>query len=747
MEGGFMKTPQEAARYFSSKKIAEGYVPQALHVYTNLDGTPMYWRIRLKHSDGRKCIRPMYQDSNGKYQLGEPPELKDKPKPLYGLHLLSENSNARVWIVEGEYSADNLNDFFKQQGEGDKYIVITSGAATSAQAADWSHLAGRSCVCWPDNDKAGMTYAQQVYDKLVSLDCKVKIIDITTLKLLEKEDCVDWLKANSLATVETLESFSFMEHLQSDNNDEENDEKNAKQSQASVIVKFVQEYTELFHDKNKIVYAKDRITNEVRRLDGRPFHDWLVSSFYEITDKSPRDQSVREALSTLAGLGRYKGDCYNVHVRSAIYEEYYFLDLAEPGKSRAIRIGAGSWEIVNDPPVMFIRSESMCPLPEPKGGGKIDALWRIANIPENTQLLVLAWLCECLRPGTPFPVLELLGEQGSAKSTTQGALRQLIDPNTCNLRSMPKSVEDIFIGAGVSWLTSYENISHLSSPMQDALCVLATGGGFAKRKLYSDADESVINVHRPIVLNGISAAITAQDLIDRTLSIETPIITERFETTDLWKGFSASHEFFLGALLDIFAAALAILPKMKLAPQNRPRLIEFALLGMAVAEAMGKDSMEFMSQFQASRQESISRTIDASPVATAVVEWCQSNPFGSRCTAKEFMSKMDKYKPQHNEAWPRTPKGFADALRRAAPALRQIGIECRSLPKTGGEIRWIIESRENDSVVSPASPECPSVIEKQEQDIRTCRTSVPVFSSSQSRPPPSNGHMNKYENI
>ena len=60
-----MKTPQQAARDFVEKQINEGYVPQALHVYTKPDGTSLYWRIRLKHSDGGKCIRPMYQDANG----------------------------------------------------------------------------------------------------------------------------------------------------------------------------------------------------------------------------------------------------------------------------------------------------------------------------------------------------------------------------------------------------------------------------------------------------------------------------------------------------------------------------------------------------------------------------------------------------------------------------------------------------------------------------------------------------------
>jgi hypothetical protein len=307
-------------------------------------------------------------------------------------------------------------------------------------------------------------------------------------------------------------------------------------------------------------------------------------------------------------------------------------------------------------------------------------LWKLVNLPEEARLLVLAWLADCLRPETPFPVLELIGEQGSAKSTTQTVLRRLIDPNACDLRAAPKSAEDIFVGAGVNWLVSYENVSHLPSPMQDALCVLATGGGFAKRKFYSDADEAVIQTKRPIVLNSISAVITAQDLIDRSISIETPVIATRTETTAIWAEFDRHHARLIGAFLDVFAAALQRLPRVKLPTADRPRLIEFAHLGIAIAEATGKTGADFMRQFNQSRQESIARTIDASPVATALIDWFSDRGEQSaEMPVKALFSELDRFKPSQTDAWPRSAKGFGDAMRRAAPALRSMGIECKSL--------------------------------------------------------------------
>jgi len=500
-----------------------------------------------------------------------------------------------------------------------------------------------------------------------------------------------------------------------------------RESQASALVAFVEERTELFHDENGEVYADDKTTRETRRLDGRPFRDWLVAGFYQAQRKSARDQSVREALSTLSGLGRFHGQSRAANIRVAQAGNAYFLDLGEPGRNRVVRIEAGRWTVIEDAPVRFIRPETMRPLPEPQRGGDLAVLWKLANIPEHARLLVIAWLGECLRPDTPFPLLELMGEQGSAKSTTHAMLRRLIDPNACDLRAAPKGVEDVFVSAGVNWLVSYENISHLPAPMQDALCVLATGGGFAKRKLYSDADESVIVVKRPVVINGISAAVTAQDLIDRAISVETPRISARAETTDLWRTFEQEHGRLVGALLYVTAEALRRLPAIRLPAEDRPRLAEFARFGMAVAEALGRPGGDFMQQFNESRKESIARTIDASPVAAALIDWFEARGrLPETMAAKALFAEVERWKPANTDAWPRSAKGFADALRRIAPALRQLGIECHSEGKVGGVVNWTVKPREKLSEPCPASPDvmtrAPGMATG--QDFRTCRTSV-----------------------
>ena len=180
------EAPQLAARRLAAGALREGYKPQALHKYTDTDGTPLHWRIRLKNPDtGDKWIRPMKLNGDG-YVLGEP----DYPegKPLYRLRDLAAQPDDPVIVCEGEWCADAL----AKAGA----LATTSGAADSAGKTDWRALAGRRVILWPDNDEAGQRYADAVAAILLALGCTVFIVDVAVLGLPPKGDAVDWLGAH-----------------------------------------------------------------------------------------------------------------------------------------------------------------------------------------------------------------------------------------------------------------------------------------------------------------------------------------------------------------------------------------------------------------------------------------------------------------------------------------------------------------------------------------------------------------------
>jgi hypothetical protein len=67
-----------------------------------------------------------------------------------------------------------------------------------------------------------------------------------------------------------------------------------------------------------------------------------------------------------------------------------------------------------------------------------------------------------VRPCGPYPVLGLMGEQGSGKSSFAKILRSLVDPNTALLRSFPREDRDLFIAASNGWIVGYDNVSAIS---------------------------------------------------------------------------------------------------------------------------------------------------------------------------------------------------------------------------------------------------------------------------------------------
>ena len=177
-----IETPKQAARSLMAGYISKGYEAEALHAYTDSEGNPLHWRIRLKHKTLDKIIRPMAL-INGTYELKEP--HYPNGKPLYNLHQLAAVKGKPVFIVEGEKCADTFANL--------TILAATSGSADSIKSTNWQIIAGREVVIWRDNDTAGSKWQTDLIAMLYSLQCKIKCIDVEALNLPAKGDCVDWL--------------------------------------------------------------------------------------------------------------------------------------------------------------------------------------------------------------------------------------------------------------------------------------------------------------------------------------------------------------------------------------------------------------------------------------------------------------------------------------------------------------------------------------------------------------------------
>lgn len=167
----------------------------------------------------------------------------------------------------------------------------------------------------------------------------------------------------------------------------------------------------------------------------------------------------------------------------------------------------------------------MRPLPKPVGPGDIGLLWQHTNIPARNRVMVLAWLLDCFRPDTPFPVLELVGEQGSAKSTTQSVLRNLVDPNKVMLRGRSQDGGRRVRRCRQQLAGQLRGASPASRPSSRMpFAPWPPVEALPRASSYTNGEEHVMETKRPVVLNGITVVATRPDLIDRVIHFDLPTI-------------------------------------------------------------------------------------------------------------------------------------------------------------------------------------------------------------------------------
>ncbi len=288
-------------------------------------------------------------------------------------------------------------------------------------------------------------------------------------------------------------------------------------------------------------------------------------------------------------------------------------------------------------------------------------------------------MAAALKPTGPYPVLVLSSEQGCGKSTTARVLRALIDPNAAPLRAEPRECRDLMIAANNGCLVGLDNVSGLAPWLSDARCRLSTGGGFSTRELYSDADEIIFNSMRPTLLNGIDALPSRAYLLDRSVSLNLPIISEtnRRTESDLWAGFNEAQPRILGALLDAVSAAMRNLPAVKLA--SLPRMADFGCWGVVAESALRLPAGAFLRAYSGNRAAAHESAIEASAIGGPLLA-LMADLDAWQGTAAELLAALEvdgesDDRTGRRRDWPKTPRALGSALRRIAPPLRANGIE------------------------------------------------------------------------
>lgn len=273
-----------------------------------------------------------------------------------------------------------------------------------------------------------------------------------------------------------------------------------------------------FHDElnEKYVAIKSDRNPVVHKINGQDYKSFLIKRFFKKTKKAPSKDSINQAVSVLEALAQYDGEEINVVKRCAEKDNAIYYDLGDK-QWTFIKISKDGWNTDDSGQILFTRRKTMKQQVIPERYEDISIINKHYRLKteEDRILHTVSIVSKFLNIGNPIVVYH--GEKGESKTTTMRMDRSIVDPSARDVISMPKSATDLSLVLHNNYLPCFDNIDSISAEKSDILCTAATGGGFSRRKLYTDDEENIYEYKVPVILNGINVVATRPDLLDRSL--------------------------------------------------------------------------------------------------------------------------------------------------------------------------------------------------------------------------------------
>jgi hypothetical protein len=409
----------------------------------------------------------------------------------------------------------------------------------------------------------------------------------------------------------------------------------------------------------------------------------LAKLYHDAHGKVPSNSALADALTVLEGEAQAANPT-TLHVRVARHEDGLVVDLGDD-TGRAVLVGPDGWQVVASAPVLFRRTKLTGALPDPRPDSELLELRTFLNVTDRDYPLLVGWLIAALIPDIAHPLLVLTGEQGTGKTTAGRTLALLVDPSPAPTSPELRNLRSLAVVASASWVRVLDNLSGITPELSDALCQLSTGGAWLDRALYTDADVSVLNLRRCIVLTSIDPGALRGDLADRLLSVELQPFgpSGRRAERALATAWQEAHPRILGALLDLLVQVLAVLPQVG---DSDTRMADFAQILTATDKITGSSSLDTYLE----GKDDISRQVlEGDPVAAEILALVEQESAWAG-TITELLRVLRQRSPDAEFKWPRSAKSMSQVLKRAAPALRACGIRIEETVIQGRRVKRLV---------------------------------------------------------
>ena len=465
----------------------------------------------------------------------------------------------------------------------------------------------------------------------------------------------------------------------------------------------------LFHDDQDDPYARIpiRTHKEIWPMRSEEFKGYLERLYHEDgTDLAIPKEALKRALNILIARAKFDGPMHPLYCRVARHEDAIYYDLTD-AEWRAVKITSDGWEIVNEPPILFRRFKHQQAQVEPKHGGSVLKFLNHVNVrTEDDKLLMPVYLVTSFIPGYPHPVLNLLGEQGSCKSTCSRFIATLVDPGKPPLLTLYNKINEIVLQLWRRHMAFFDNIGEIANDVSDLLCRAVTGDGYSKRKLFTDSEDIILDYRTVIGINGINLAVRKADLLDRCIFVELERVPEHERRPErlVKASFEQDRPYIMGGIFDAIVKAMQI--KEKLIIPKLPRMADFAEWGCAVALALGFTQESFLSMYHNNMLRQDDEVIDASSIAQALIAFMEQRTEW-KGNATDLLKCLDRIADlrridTRSFEWPRSASHLTRRLNLVKTNLSHFGISFKIRRGTHGK-REIELLRTVESVATSAT--------------------------------------------
>ena len=212
----------------------------------------------------------------------------------------------------------------------------------------------------------------------------------------------------------------------------------------------------------------------------------------------------------------------------------------------------------------------------------------------------------------------------------------------------PENAEDFLLFANNRKSLLFDNIDQTDSRTYNAICMLATGGGVAKRKLYSNASTLEVGKMVTTIYTGIRIVMARRDVISRHIIIRVPPFhNDKVNERILRKKFCEDLSILRGTIEEIYNSIKngIDLAAEQIQIPDEYRLSSYALVGILVNQLLGEP--DFLLDYKQALDIGNGLKI-ADTTENGILEFIKTRitSNGMELTTKDLLNEISAYNPE-----------------------------------------------------------------------------------------------------